>query len=185
MTNLNSILKSRDITFPKKGPCSQSYGFSSSHVWMLELNYKEGWAPKNWCFELWCWRRLLRVLCTARRSNQSILKEIFTGIFWIFIGRTAAEAETPILWPPDCKALTHWKRPWDWERLKVGGEGDDRGCDGWMASLTQWTWVWASSGSWEGQGSLACSRSWGRKEFDMTEWLNNNKNNTQLVTLNR
>ena len=76
MTNLNSILKSRDITFPKKGPCSQSYGFSSSHVRMLELNYKEGWAPKNWCFELWCWRRLLRVSWTARRSNQSILKEI-------------------------------------------------------------------------------------------------------------
>ena len=55
MTNLDSILKSRDITFPKKGPYSQNYGFSSSHVWMWELNYKEGWAPKNWCFELWCW----------------------------------------------------------------------------------------------------------------------------------
>ena len=148
MTNLDSIFKSRDITFPKKGPYSQSYGFSSSHVWMWELNYKEGWAPKNWCFELWCWRRLLRVLWTARRSNQSILKEIFTGIFWIFIGRTDVEAETPILWPPDCEVLTHWKRPRGWERLKVRGEGDNRGCDGWMVSLTQWTWVRASSGSW-------------------------------------
>ena len=64
---------------------------------------------------------------------------------WIFTGRTDAEAKTPILWPPE---LTHWKRPWCWERLKVGGEGDYRGWDGWMASLTQWTWVWASSRSW-------------------------------------
>ena len=75
MTNLDSILKSRDITLPTK-VCLQSYGFSSSHVWMWELDYKESWAPKNWCFELWCWRRLLRVPWTARRSNQSVLKEI-------------------------------------------------------------------------------------------------------------
>ena len=75
MTNLDSILKSRDY-FANKGPPSQSYGFSNSHVWMWELDHKESWGPKNWCFELWCWRRLLRVLWTARRSNQSILKEI-------------------------------------------------------------------------------------------------------------
>ena len=64
---------------------------------------------------------------------------------WIFIGRTDAEAETLATW---CKELTHWKRSWCWERLKAGGEGDDRGWDGWKASLTWWTWVWASSGSW-------------------------------------
>ena len=65
---------------------------------------------------------------------------------WIFIGRTDAEAETPLAtW---CEELTHWKRPWCWERLKAGGEGDDRGWDGWMASLIQWTWVWVNSGSW-------------------------------------
>ena len=75
MTNLDSILKSRDITLPTKGPSCQSYGFSSSHVWMWELDYKESCAPKNDAFELWCWR-LLRVPWTARRSNQSILKEI-------------------------------------------------------------------------------------------------------------
>ena len=83
MTNLDSILKSRDITLTKKGSSSQGYGFSSGHVWMWELDYKECWAPKNWCF--WsvlgeelekCWRRLLRVPWTTRRSNQSILKEI-------------------------------------------------------------------------------------------------------------
>ena len=75
MTNLDSILKSR-YYFANKGPSSQSYGFSSSHVWMWELDHKEGWVLKNWCLKLWCWRRLLRVPWTARRSNQSILKEI-------------------------------------------------------------------------------------------------------------
>ena len=66
---------------------------------------------------------------------------------WIFIGRTDAEAETPILWPPRAE-LTHWKRPWCWEGLGAGGEGDDRRWDGWMASPTQCTWVWVNSGSW-------------------------------------
>ena len=62
--------------FADQGPSSQGYRFSSSHVWIWELEYKESWEPKNWCFELWCWGRLLRVPWTARRSNQSILKEI-------------------------------------------------------------------------------------------------------------
>ena len=76
MTNLDSIFKIRNITLPNKGPSSQGYGFSCGHVWMWELDCEESWVPKNWCFELWCWRRLLRVPWTARRSNQSILKEI-------------------------------------------------------------------------------------------------------------
>ena len=75
MTNLDSILKSKKY-FTDKGPSSQSYGFSCSHVWMQELGYKESWALTNWCLLMWCWRRLLRVPWTARRSNQSILKEI-------------------------------------------------------------------------------------------------------------
>ena len=79
MINLDSILKSRDITLPTKEPSSQSYVFFSSHVWMWELDYKEIWLPKNLYIELWCWRRLLRVPWTARRSNQSILKEISPG----------------------------------------------------------------------------------------------------------
>ena len=66
---------------------------------------------------------------------------------WVYIGRTDVEAETPILWPPDVKTWTHWKRPWCWERLKAG-EGDDTGWDGWMASPTQWAWVWVDCGSW-------------------------------------
>ena len=70
-----------------------------------------------------------------------------------------------------CHELTHWKRPWCWERLKAGEEGDNRGWDSWMASLTQWTWVWVSSGSWWWTGNLECCSPWGRKESDMTEWL--------------
>ena len=69
-------IKKQRHYFTKKGPSSQIYGFSSSHLWMWELDYKESWAPKNWCFELWCWKRLLRAPWTARRSNQSNLKEI-------------------------------------------------------------------------------------------------------------
>ena len=95
-------------------------------------------------FELWCWRRLLRVPWTARRSNQSILKEIspeysLEGLM------LKLKLQYFGHW---CEEMTHLKRPWCWERLKVGGDGDDRGWDGWMASPTQWTWVWVSAGSW-------------------------------------
>ena len=93
---------------------------------------------------MWCWRRLLRVPWTERRSNQSILKEVspeysFEG--WML----SWNSNTLAIW---CEELTHWKRPWCRERLKVGGEGDDSGWDRWMVSPTQWTWVWAGSGSW-------------------------------------
>ena len=91
-----------------------------------------------------CWRRLLRVPWTARRSNQSILKEISPGSDW---------KDWRWSWNSDTLAtgyeeLTHLKRPWCWERLRAGGEGDDRGWDGWMASPTRWMWVWVNSGSW-------------------------------------
>ena len=95
-------------------------------------------------FELWCWRRLLRVHWTARRSNPSILKEIILNIHWKD-WCWCWNSNTLTTW---CEELTHQNRPWWWERLKAEGEGDNRGWDGWMASLTQWTWVWASSGSW-------------------------------------
>ena len=116
---------------------------------MWELEYKESWVLRTDASELWCWRRLLRVSWTSKRSNQSSLKG---NQSWIFIGSTDVEAETLILWPPDAKKLTHLKRPWSWERLKVGGEGDDRGWDGWMTSPTQWRWVWVNSGSWRWTG---------------------------------
>ena len=95
-------------------------------------------------FELWCWRRLLRVPWTARKSNQSILKEV-SPEYSLEGLRLKWNFNTSATW---CEELAHWKRPWCWERLKAGGEGDDRGWAGWMASPTQWTWVWASSGSW-------------------------------------
>ena len=145
MINLDSILKSRDINyFANKDLSSQSYGFSSSHVWMWELDHKESWAPKNWCLWTVVLEKTLESLLDRKeiqpahpKGNQS----------WIFIGRTDDEAETPILrtW---CKKLIHWKRPWCWERLRAGGEGDDRGWDGWMGSPMRWTQVWVSSGSW-------------------------------------
>ena len=95
-------------------------------------------------FELWCWRRLLRVPWTARRSNKSILKEISPGCsleYWCW----SWNSNTLAAW---CEELTHWERPWCWERLRAGREEDDRGWDGWMASMTLWTWAWVNSGSW-------------------------------------
>ena len=95
-------------------------------------------------FELWCWRRPLRVPWTARRSNQSILKEISPGIS---LERMMLKLKLQYF-ATSCEESTHWKRLWCWEGLGAGGEGDDRGWDGWIASPTWWTWVWVNSGSW-------------------------------------
>ena len=95
-------------------------------------------------FELWCWRRLLQVLWTARRPNQSILKETILGVHWKDWCWGWNSNTLAISW----EELTNWKRPWCLEGLGTGGEGDDREWDGWMASLTGWTWVWVNSGSW-------------------------------------
>ena len=131
--------------FANKGLSSQSYGFSSSHVWMWELDYKDSWAPKSWCF--------LTVVLEKTVESPLDCKEIQPvhpkgNQSWLFIGRTDAKADNSNTLATWCEELTQWKRPCCWERLKAGGEGDDRGWDGWMASPTQWTWVWVSSGSW-------------------------------------
>ena len=135
MTNLDSILKSRDITLLTKVHLVKAMVFSAV------MYGCESWAikkAKRWridAFELWCWRRLLRVPWTARRSNQSILKEISPEYSLEGVMRKL-KLNTLATW---CRELTHWGRPWWWKRLKAGEEGDDRGWDGWMASLAWWT----------------------------------------------
>ena len=140
MTKLDSILKSRDITLPS----SQGYGFSCGHVWMWEFDYKESWALRIDAFELSCWRRLLGVPWTARRSNWLILKETVLDVHWKDWCWSWNSNTLATWW----EELTHLKRPWCWERLKARGEGDDRGWDDWMTSPTWWTWIWISSGIW-------------------------------------
>ena len=131
---------------------------------MWELDHEE----RIDAFEPWCWRRLLRVPWTARRSNQSILKEINPGCSLEGL-MLKLKLQYLATWGEE---LTHLKRPWCWESLKAGGEGDDRGWDGWMASLSQWTWVWVGSRIWWQTGRLACCSPWCCKESDMTEGLN-------------
>ena len=98
---------------------------------MWKLDYKESWVLKNDAFELWCWRRLLRVPCTARRSSQSILNQS-----WIFMGRTDAEPGTSVLWPPDVKKLTHWKGPWCWDGWIKGRRRRGQQRMRWLDSIT-------------------------------------------------
>ena len=128
--------------FADKGLSSQSYSFSSSHESIWELNYKESWVPKNWCFWTVVFEKTLESPLDCKeiqpvhpKGNQS----------WIFIGRTDAEADAPILWPPDAK---NWLTGKDPDAGKGWGKGDNRRWDGWMASPTQWTWVWADSRTW-------------------------------------
>ena len=118
-------------------------------------------------FELWCWRRLLRVPWTARRSNQSILGEISPGCS---LERLMLKLKLQY-WSSSCEVLTHWKRPWCWERLKAGGEGDDRGWGGWMASPAQWTWVWVNSRSWWSTGRPGVLQSMGlQSQTRLRDW---------------
>ena len=141
--NLFSILKSRDITFPTKVHLLKGMVFPVVKYECESWTIKKAGHQRTNAFELWCWRRLLKspLDCKIKpvhpKGNQS----------WIVIRGTDAEAEAPILWSPDTKNWLTGK-DWCWERLKAGRGGDDRGWDGWMASLTQWTWVWASSRSW-------------------------------------
>ena len=143
MTNLDNILKSRDITL------STNVHLVKAMVFPVVMYGCESWTIKKAegridALELWCWRRLLRVPWTSRRFNLSILKEISPGcslVDWCW----SWNSSTLATW---CEELTYLKRSWCWERLRAGGEGDDRGWDGWMASPTQWTCVWVHSGSW-------------------------------------
>ena len=176
MTNLDHILKSRDINFANKGPSSQSCGFSSSHVWMLD--YKESWALKNWCF----WTVVLEKTLESPLDSKEIQPVHHKGNqSWIFIGRTDGWSWNSNALATWCEESTHWKRPWCWERLRAGGEGDNRGWDGWMASPTHWTCVWSSSRSWWWTGKPGVVQSMGsqRVGHDWVTELNWAEHNPQ------
>ena len=157
--------------FANKGPSSQGYGFSTVHVWMCELDCEESWALKNWCFWTVVLRRLLRVLWTARMSNQPILKEISPGY-----------SMKGLMLKLKLQYFGHlmWRTVFLEKNLMLGKtKGGDRGWDDWMVSPThghefEWT-----LGDGDGQGSLACCSPWGCKELDMTEWLYWTKLNSQ------
>ena len=126
MTNLGAVLKKQRHNFADKGPYSQSYGFSSSHVWMWELDHKEGWGPKNWCFQ--------KVVLEKTLESPSDCKEVKpvhpkVNQPQIVIGWTDAEAEAAVLWPPDTKSQLIGKDP-DAGKMKAGERGDR----GWDAS---------------------------------------------------
>ena len=144
MTNLDSILKSRDITLPTEVCLVKAMGFPIVIYGCGSWTTKKAEHRRIEVFELWCWRRLLRVPRTASRSNQSILKEISPeySLEGLMLKLKLQYLAT------SCEVLTHWKRPWCWEGLGAGWQGDDRGWDDWMASPTQWTWVWVNCRSW-------------------------------------
>ena len=171
MTNLDSVLKIRDITWPTKVHLVKAMVFPVVMYGCESRTIRKAEWQRIDAFELWCWRRLLRVPWTARRSSQSILKEIspkysLEGLmlklkpryFGHLMRRTDTFKKTPMLW-----GIEGRKRR------------NDRGWDGWMAPPSQWIWVWASSGRWwrtEKPGFLCCCL-WSHKEFDTTEWLDN------------
>ena len=150
-------IKKQRRDFANKGPYSQAMVFPVVMYGCESWTIKKAEWQRIGAFRLWCWRRQLRVPWTARRSNQSILKEIsleysLEGLMLKlklqYFGHLMQRTDS-------------FERPWCWERLKAGGEGDDRGWDGWMALSTQWTWVWVSSGSWWWTGKLGMLQSMG------------------------
>ena len=168
MTNLDSILKSRDITLPTKVPSSQGYGFSSSQVWMWELDCEESWEPENLCF----WTVVLEKTLESPLDSEEIQPVHSEGNQpWDFFGRNDAKAETPVLWPPHVKSWLIGKDSdagRDWGQEEKGTTEDEMaGWHHWLDGReSEWT-----LGVGDGQGGLACCDSWGRKESDTTEQL--------------
>ena len=166
--SLDSILKSRHY-FANKGLSSQSYGFSHSHVWMWELDYKENWAPKNWCF----WTVVLEnTLESSLDCNEIQPVHPKGNQYWISIGRTDAEAEIPVLWPLDGKNWLIWKDPdagKDWRQEEKGTTEDEM--VGWHHRLNRHEFE-SIPGVGDVQGGLEYYSPWGHKESGMTEQLN-------------
>ena len=170
-------IKKQRHHFANQDPYSQSYGFSSSHVWMWELDYKESWAPKNWCFWTVVLKKTLESLLDYKemrpvnpKGNQP----------WIFIGRTDNEAKTPLLWPPDAKSLLITKDPDAGKdrRQEEKGTTEDEMVE-WHHRLNGLEFE-QTLGVGDGQGGLACCSPWGHKESNTTERQNNN--NQSLVS---
>ena len=174
MTNLDSIFKSRDITLPTK------IHLVKAMVFPVVMYGCESWTVKkaeHWridSFELWCWRRLESPL----NCKEIQLVQSKGDRSWVFSGRNDAKAETPILWPPLVKSWLIGK-DWCWEGLGAGGKGDSRGWDGWMASPTQWMWIWVNSGRWwwtekpevlQFMGSQRVGQDWAT-ELNWTEFI--------------
>ena len=153
-------IKKQRHCFANKGPSSQSYGFSSSHVWMWELEHKENWAPNNWCF----WTVVLEKTFESPLDSKEIQPVNLEGNQpWIFIGRTDAEVEAPILWPPDARNWLIGKDPdsgKDWRRQDKGMIEDEM--VGWHHLLNGPEFD-QTPGVGDGQGSLVCCTPWGRK----------------------
>ena len=143
MAKLDSVLKSREITSPTKVHIVKAMIFPAVMYGCDSWTIKKAECGTVDALELWCWRRLLRVPWTAWRSKSSWRSSVLSVHWkdWCW----SWNHNTLVTW---CKELTHLKRLWCWERLKVAGEGNDRGWHGWMASPSQWTWIWVNSGSW-------------------------------------
>ena len=137
-------IKKQRLYFENKGLSSQGYGFSSGHVWMWELDYKENWVLTNWCFWTVVLEKTLESPLVSKEIHPVILREIspeysLEGLML----QLKLQNFGHLMWRADSL-----KRPWYWKWLRVGGEGDNRGWDCWMASLTQWTWVWVNTRCW-------------------------------------
>ena len=171
-------IKKQRHCFADKGPSSQSYGFSSSHLWTWVLDHKESWAPKNWCF----WTVVLEKTLESPLDCKEIQPVHTKGYqSWIFIQRTDSETKAPILWPPDAKKWLMWKYPdagKDWRQEEKGMTEDEM--VGWHHWLNGHEFEQAP-GVGDGQGSLACCSPWGHKELDMTEQLNSTQLNSELI----
>ena len=181
MTNLDSIVKGRDIT--DKDPFNQSYGLSSSHVWIWELEYKESWAPKNWCF---CTVVLQKTLESPLEYKEIKPVNPKGNQSWIFIGRTEAEAEAPKPWPHDAKNWLIGKYP---DVGKVWRQEEKRTLEDEMAGWNHWHF-WhefeQSPGVGDEQGSPVCCSPWGRNMLDMPEplnWLTDENEDICMATL--
>ena len=165
----NHILHILRHYFANKGPSSPGYGFSSSHVWMWELNCEESWAPKNWCF----WTVVLEKILESPLDCKDIQPVLSEGDQpWDLFGRTDGKAETLVLWPPHSKSWLIGKDSdagRDWGQEEKGTTEDEMA--GWHHWLNGHESEW-TPGVGDGQGGLACCDSWGRKESDMTEQLN-------------